>query len=128
MSVISEADLEEVKILSDLIQCYQWIIQDKFLLNDNEEAVDLEDINKSFEATRKKRDEVSAKLGEYMLKGWALLGDSCPLQGCEGTPLVSKRGGPLLCVSCNKEFSKKSDGSISLNGIQSLICLSCCNS
>jgi len=32
---------------------------------------------KEYEAKRKKADELSKKMGEYLLKGWAMLEDTC---------------------------------------------------
>ena len=69
-----------------------------------------EEMANDFNIFRKKRDMVSKKLGEKMLAGWALLADSCP--ECEGTPLMSKQGGPLHCVQCEKSFEKNKNGQI----------------
>ena len=44
------------------------------------------------------------KLGEYMLQGWALMGETCP-EGCP-CPLVFKRStGVYKCVQCDQQFS-----------------------
>lgn len=50
-------------------------------------------------AAIQKSENVSAKLGEKMMQGYALLGQCCPRDSCD-CPLVRKRDGPLLCVSC----------------------------
>jgi len=44
-------------------------------------------------------DAVSAKLGEKMMMGYTLLAAHCPRDSC-GCPLVRKKDGPMLCVSC----------------------------
>eukprot|EP00470_Lotharella_oceanica_P003939 CAMPEP_0170172642 /NCGR_PEP_ID=MMETSP0040_2-20121228/5894_1 /TAXON_ID=641309 /ORGANISM="Lotharella oceanica, Strain CCMP622" /LENGTH=312 /DNA_ID=CAMNT_0010413413 /DNA_START=59 /DNA_END=997 /DNA_ORIENTATION=- len=45
--------------------------------------------------------EVTAKLGDYMLKGYTLLNLHCPLCNC---PLLQKKPEPLMkCISCNRD-------------------------
>ena len=53
---------------------------------------------------RARRDESSAKIGQRMLQGWTLLGDTCPsVDTCTGIPLMSKPAGKArLCVSCER--------------------------
>lgn len=41
---------------------------------------------------------VSERLAEYMLKGWALLGETCPAENAY--PLVRSRDGRKVCVGC----------------------------
>lgn len=55
-----------------------------------------------FARVRKRRDEVSAALGRYMMQGWAMLEKKCTREGCgPGTPLLKERGtGRLYCVGC----------------------------
>jgi uncharacterized Zn finger protein (UPF0148 family) len=43
------------------------------------------------------------RLGQYMLQGWALLGETCP-SGCP-CPLVFKKSSNIYkCVQCDEEF------------------------
>ena len=83
------------------------------------------DIPKSYDELRaefensssKKRDNVSAKLGEYMLKGWTMLGTSCPIPDCVGTPLMKNRKNDVMtCVSCDRTFTEK-DGQLEIINI-----------
>lgn len=53
----------------------------------------LEEQKREWDRSRKRSDEISSKLGERMLGGWTLLGESCPLPSCNGTTLVSKNKG-----------------------------------
>jgi uncharacterized Zn finger protein (UPF0148 family) len=41
------------------------------------------------------------EIGNYMLKGWTLLGDSCAY-GCNVPLLWHKNSGEFICVSCRK--------------------------
>ncbi|CAD7951543.1 unnamed protein product [Amoebophrya sp. A120] len=45
-----------------------------------------------------KQKQPSELLGEYMLKGWCLLQDTCPVSNT--VPLVKSREGHLVCVGC----------------------------
>lgn len=60
-------------------------------------------------------DQVSAKLGEKMLQGYALLAVHCPREECN-CPLVRKRDGPMMCVKCGstivdeKEYDEEVHG------------------
>jgi uncharacterized Zn finger protein (UPF0148 family) len=68
-----------------------------------------EELKREYDAKNKIRDQVSAKLGEYMLKGWAMLGTLCPVETCVGTPLMrNKNDGNMICVSCERRY--KFDG------------------
>ena len=49
---------------------------------------------------RRRSDEASKKIAEYLLQGWALLDDYCPMAGCN-CPLVRNRDGQRRCVSCD---------------------------
>ena len=54
----------------------------------------------------------SAKLGEYMLKGWTMMGDIC-LECPQGIPLMrSKAQDQLICVACKKDYLKKLEPAI----------------
>jgi hypothetical protein len=53
----------------------------------------LVEAKKEWDLSRKKRDQISAKLGERMLEGWALLGDECPNETCLRTTLMRKKLG-----------------------------------
>ena len=49
---------------------------------------------------RRRSDEASRKIAEYLLQGWALLDDYCPMAGCN-CPLVRSRENQRRCVSCD---------------------------
>ena len=66
-------------------------------------------------ASVQKSENVSAKLGEKMLQGYALLGQCCPRDSCN-CPLVRKRDGPLLCVSCGSTIIQASEHDPSTQG------------
>ena len=61
---------------------------------------------------------MSAEIGDRLLKGWTLLGESCPL--CVHTPLVRSRAGVMYCVCCQMEVRPRPqwghDGQISESG------------
>eukprot|EP00613_Pedinella_sp_CCMP2098_P067127 CAMPEP_0171989848 /NCGR_PEP_ID=MMETSP0993-20121228/276622_1 /TAXON_ID=483369 /ORGANISM="non described non described, Strain CCMP2098" /LENGTH=554 /DNA_ID=CAMNT_0012642845 /DNA_START=72 /DNA_END=1736 /DNA_ORIENTATION=- len=58
-------------------------------------------------AEAKRADAASAKMGELMLAGWAMLAESCPNKGCPSMPLMRKRGAAQgLCVLCDPTFTK----------------------
>lgn len=47
-------------------------------------------------------DAATAKMGELMLKGWAMLAESCANAGCPGIPLMRKKGSASsVCVFCD---------------------------
>jgi hypothetical protein len=41
---------------------------------------------------REQSDKASARIGERLLKGWAMLGEECPNATCYGVPLVRPPG------------------------------------
>lgn len=48
--------------------------------------------------------DVSKKMSEKMLLGWALLGDSCPASTCVGVPLMREPKTKLLhCIQCGRK-------------------------
>ncbi|EGG16990.1 Sjogrens syndrome scleroderma autoantigen 1 family protein [Cavenderia fasciculata] len=53
-----------------------------------------------FEQRMKKTDEISTKIGQKLMLGWALLGDVCPNNQCLDTPLMRDREKYFVCVSC----------------------------
>lgn len=69
-----------------------------------------------FALVRKRRDEVSAALGRFMLQGWAMLEKKCTREGCgPGTPLLKERGtSRLYCVGC--ETYSAADGELGSAG------------
>jgi uncharacterized Zn finger protein (UPF0148 family) len=83
-------------------------------LYEDEDEVDepqsLEEMKREYDARNKARDVISKKLGDKMMVGWTLLGDSCAKPECSGTPLVSspKEPGRLFCVSCAQSYTKSS--------------------
>lgn len=68
--------------------------------------------SQEFSLVRKKRDELSAALGRYMLQGWSLMNTTCPREECEaGTPLLKDRStGTLFCAGCDTRMSEGKDG------------------
>merc|ERR1711990_1374339 len=74
----------------------------------------LEEMKKEYDARRKGRtQDVSGLLGERMLNGWTLLGASCEVIECNGTPLMSKPRSDLMeCVKCSTVYKESPDGEI----------------
>ncbi|KAK5575782.1 hypothetical protein RB653_006916 [Dictyostelium firmibasis] len=81
----------------------------KFYENDDNYYDDYEDEDDTplteeekiaIEKRLKKSDEFSSKMGEFLLKGWSLLSDSCPNNECYGVPLMKDREKKFYCVSC----------------------------
>ncbi|KAI5124724.1 hypothetical protein M0805_005361 [Coniferiporia weirii] len=63
---------------------------------------------------RQQSDAASAEIGKRLLKGWTMLADECPGQGCYGIPLVSPplKGGKDTrkeCVVCNTVYINEKD-------------------
>jgi uncharacterized Zn finger protein (UPF0148 family) len=73
---------------------------------------ELPPISAEYAEWQKKREKVSAELGTRMLAGWAMLAESCPEPGCRGTPLMRKKGGPMVCVCCDKSYSMDENGEL----------------
>mgnify|MGYP006121960645 FL=1 len=70
------------------------------------EYTSLEEMKKEYDLNNKRRDEISGKLGERMLKGWTLLNASCDNESCNGTPLVGKISDSSIseCVCCETVY------------------------
>ena len=65
----------------------------------------LEEAKKEYDQkNRRQHDEVSDLIGQYMMKGWMLLGAQCP--SCLSTPLMCQKDGPKFCVKCNEYIQK----------------------
>ena len=47
--------------------------------------------------------DASKKIGEYLLKGWTMLGDNCP-HGCNVPLMRSRDGSSLVCYGCDTDF------------------------
>jgi uncharacterized Zn finger protein (UPF0148 family) len=47
--------------------------------------------------------DASKKIGEYLLKGWTMLGDNCP-NGCNVPLMRSRDNKSLLCLGCDTDF------------------------
>jgi uncharacterized Zn finger protein (UPF0148 family) len=73
-----------------------------------------EELRKEFEAKKQRSSQVSARLGEKMLEGWTMLGESCPNAiSCEGTPLMKDPSSELMhCVNCHQRFLYSSHGDL----------------
>jgi uncharacterized Zn finger protein (UPF0148 family) len=58
---------------------------------------------KDLTAASSSSNETSLKLGNYMLQGWALMGETCPT--CLTVPLVfHRRDHTYLCVQCERRY------------------------
>eukprot|EP00698_Gefionella_okellyi_P023991 TRINITY_DN8350_c0_g1_i1.p1 TRINITY_DN8350_c0_g1~~TRINITY_DN8350_c0_g1_i1.p1 ORF type:complete len:286 (-),score=65.24 TRINITY_DN8350_c0_g1_i1:49-858(-) len=58
---------------------------------------------------KRKSDNVSAAMGQYLLKGWTMLSDVCPNPDCN-VPLMRERGSKrMLCVSCEQWVVREED-------------------
>lgn len=80
---------------------------DEIISSGSEEKawISSDECKRNYDLKNKEKNIVSAKLGQKMLSGWALLAEICPVILCNGTPLVSlKNERNMLCVSCEKEF------------------------
>jgi len=56
--------------------------------------------------TEKPQPQISDIMGEKMLQGWTLLGDTCPI--CN-SPLMKDREGQMFCVKCNTRVMHEKD-------------------
>lgn len=88
---------------------YQYAAGDKGV---NSSFRSLEGAKKEYDQQNKYREEVSNKLGEKMLSGYAMLSTICPLESCRGTPLVRLPGKPMECVSCSREYMTSALGDL----------------
>ncbi|XP_068116680.1 protein ZNRD2 isoform X3 [Hyperolius riggenbachi] len=61
---------------------------------------------------RERQDKISRLMGDYLLKGYRMLGDSC--EAC-GTILLQDRQKKLLCVSCQELDSDTEKDNPALN-------------
>ena len=68
-----------------------------------------EEARKEYSKKNGNLDAVSKKLGERMMEGWTLLGQTCTDSGCRNTPLMRDRRGFMICVSCNVEYIESDD-------------------
>lgn len=74
---------------------------------EEEEEEEAEFDAEAFALARKKSDEVSARLGEYMLKGWTLMDIECNSDGC---PLMrSPDRKTLKCLLCGMDYEETSE-------------------
>lgn len=83
---------------------------DEYATDDKGPFKSLEEEKKKYDLQRKKTDLISAKIGEYLLLGYTLLGAECPRSSCERIPLMQKVGEKPYCVSCEKYFEYDSYG------------------
>ncbi|KYR00235.1 Sjogrens syndrome scleroderma autoantigen 1 family protein [Tieghemostelium lacteum] len=62
-----------------------------------------EEEKKQIELRMQKSDQVSTKIGEFLLLGWTLLSDLCPNDNCLGVPLLkNNKEQKYHCVSCSR--------------------------
>ncbi|CAH1263370.1 SSSCA1 [Branchiostoma lanceolatum] len=54
---------------------------------------------KVIEARRERNDQISKRMGDYLLKGWKMLGTNCEDCGCI---LLRDKQGADYCVACNE--------------------------
>eukprot|EP00058_Branchiostoma_floridae_P027800 XP_002613291.1 hypothetical protein BRAFLDRAFT_118708 [Branchiostoma floridae] len=54
---------------------------------------------KVIEARRERNDQISKRMGDYLLKGWKMLGTNCEECGCI---LLRDKQGADYCVACNE--------------------------
>jgi uncharacterized Zn finger protein (UPF0148 family) len=66
----------------------------------------LEEMKKEYDAKNKKRNAISALLGERMLAGWIMLSQVCENDACAGTPLLCKASDRdhMECVGCGMVY------------------------
>jgi len=69
----------------------------------------------SSSSTKASDDEVSQRMGELLLSGWAMLAQDCPQ--CEGVPLMRNRQGQMKCVSCNATVVTEEEYDPSVHGV-----------
>lgn len=63
------------------------------------------ELNKDIQDLKSKRDDISSKLGQKMLLGWTMLGETCPNELCRGTPLMKEGShGTMICVGCDSKY------------------------
>jgi uncharacterized Zn finger protein (UPF0148 family) len=53
------------------------------------------------------RKDVSGLLGQYLLKGWTMMQDGCPV--CVGVPLMKSKSNELFCVQCDQFILPSTD-------------------
>ncbi|KAI9021958.1 hypothetical protein DFJ74DRAFT_643555 [Hyaloraphidium curvatum] len=79
---------------------------------DAEEGGADEDMNEpaSYDTTRAREqsDRAARLIGQRMLSGWALLGDTCTNPDCIGIPLIRNRQREKLCVICETLYPAES--------------------
>eukprot|EP01132_Coremiostelium_polycephalum_P004953 gene4953-6170_t len=80
-----------------------------YLSDDDDDYEMTEEEKRLFELKIKKSDEFSQKMGEYLLLGWALLGEICPNKECFGVPLMRDREKRFYCVCCKRSGLKIED-------------------
>lgn len=84
---------------------------------EEKEFQSLEEVKKEYDRQRKSSvvNQVSDKLGQYMLKGWTMLGSTCPMKECNGTPLMKDQKDPagfMICVACDGKYQCGHGGDI----------------
>ena len=55
---------------------------------------------------RSKSDDISKKLGEKLIQGWAMLEDAC--QDCN-VPIMRSKKGEMVCFGCNRGFRREGE-------------------
>jgi uncharacterized Zn finger protein (UPF0148 family) len=73
--------------------------------SDSDSFQSLDEAKKEWDKkNRRQQDTASGLIGQYMLKGWTLLGAQCPK--CVSTPLMCQNGGPRYCVLCKEQVQE----------------------
>ena len=73
----------------------------------------LEEMKREYDSRKSRTQDVSGLLGERMLNGWTLLGVSCVVTECNGTPLMGKPRSDLMeCVKCSAVYKEGPNGEL----------------
>jgi uncharacterized Zn finger protein (UPF0148 family) len=74
----------------------------------------LEEEKKAYDTINRRRiDDVSSKIGLYLLQGYKLLSEECPDISCKRTPLMQQKSDRPFCVCCGKSFHRDTYGALS---------------
>ena len=58
---------------------------------------------KKYSDLRREMNDSSQKIGDFLLKGWTMLGDNCP-HGCNVPLMRSRDKRSLVCLGCDTDF------------------------
>jgi len=104
LPVVKESDAGN-KLISDVpVTNVSPAVETEWMSDNKRKHESLEDAKKEYDKSRAHQNLVSSKIGEKLLLGWTLLSAECPQASCGGVPLMSKKGGPKYCVSCDSTY------------------------